>query len=111
MARAPQAEGIALRWAVLVLSVTAGGAHPTRHLLQAGPASAPSGSLVAGAKQEDYSRPVCQFSLLGGGPWGCPDRPSLAVSRQWAASVRLGVTILAVTGAIPVGVGPLPYTN
>ena len=98
MGRAPQADGNALRWAVLVLSVTAGGAHPIRHLLQAGPASAPSGSLVAAAKQEDYSRPVCQFSVLGGGPWGCSGRPSLAVFRQWTATMPLDAINLAVTG-------------
>ena len=106
MGRAPQAEGIALRWAVLVLSVTAGGAHPIRRLLQAGPASAPSGSLVAEAKQEDYSRPVCQFSVLGGGPRGWPDRPSSRFSSPVSTYLAFGTHHPRVTRAIPFGVAP-----
>ena len=44
----------------------AGDAAPIgRQLQQASPAAAPSGSLVASAKQADYSRTVCQFQVLG----------------------------------------------
>lgn len=111
MGRAPQAEGVLLRWAVLVLiSVTASGAHPLRHILQAGPAPAPSGSLVAGAKQEDYSRPVCQFSVLGGGPRGCPDRlcpccclPAMGFGASDAGYSRLDRATRSAS--------PLPYTS